>query len=199
MSACAPCFERTAIRKTKNSRRICRTHFHHALEIDQPLVNEVKSQPDRGFQTGDAKRRLVKLQRFFVLMMWRVIGRNRVDRAVLHRCQNRVDVIAAAQRRTHLRVRVVLRDGFVSQRPVMRRHFATHRQTFILCAVAQLRARRVWKRERCELWRRSISRARNREQRQRPRPPRAFRANRESATNVLRASRRPRSTTASWQ
>ena len=45
-------------------------------------MHQVKRQSNRGFQTGDPKRRLIKLERLLVCVMRRVIGGNRINRSV---------------------------------------------------------------------------------------------------------------------
>ena len=69
-----------------------RAHLHDALQIDQSGVNEVKREADGGFETDDAKRRLVKFNPFRP-MMRRVVGGDRVDRTVFHCFVDRIDVI----------------------------------------------------------------------------------------------------------
>src|SRR6185369_762523 len=96
--------ERSAISETKDPCGIRRTHLHHAFEIDQSGVYEIERQPNRRLQTRDPKRRLIKLERLLIKMMWRVIRCDRVDRSVFHRFEHGVDVFPASQRRTHLRI-----------------------------------------------------------------------------------------------
>ena len=55
---------------------------------------EIERKDHCRFQAGDAKRRLVKLQRLLVRMMRRMIGRDRVDGPIVHRSQYRVDMLA---------------------------------------------------------------------------------------------------------
>ena len=67
-------------------------------------------------------------------MMRCVISGNHIYRSIAQAFKNRVDVIRTAQRRAHFGVRVIVVDGFVSERPVMRRNFTGHRQAFFLGA-----------------------------------------------------------------
>ena len=55
---------------------------NQSFEIDHPLMHQFESQTHRGFQSGDSKRRLIKLQRFFVRVMRRMIGGNRINRSI---------------------------------------------------------------------------------------------------------------------
>src|SRR5690349_14371904 len=55
-----------AFRETEDSRGVGRAHLHHAFEIDQSLVHEIERESDRGFESGDSERRLVKFQRLFI-------------------------------------------------------------------------------------------------------------------------------------
>src|ERR1044072_5004293 len=59
-------FQRAAIGKSKDARGIGRTHLHDAFQIDEALVDEIKGESNRRFETGDAERRLVKFQTFLV-------------------------------------------------------------------------------------------------------------------------------------
>ena len=57
-----------------------------------------------------------------------MVGRNAVHRAIQQRSDHRLPVRLRAQRRIHLRVRVVVADRLIGQREVMRRRLAGHMQ-----------------------------------------------------------------------
>ena len=105
-----------------------------AEDGDGFIVRLYESQRQRGVQTDNAEWRLIVFKSFFVRMVRSMVTCNRVDRAVTQAFENGLDMSSAAQRRAHLCVRVIVTHRFISQRPMVRRNFASHRQAFVLCA-----------------------------------------------------------------
>ena len=127
--------ERAAIRERENLRGVDRAEFDEAFEADDAPVHEAfKGEANGGFESGDAERGLVVFERFFVRVVRRVVCGDGVNRPVAQGFDDRFNVLRAAQRRAHLRVRVVVAHGVVCERPVVRRRFARHAQAALLRA-----------------------------------------------------------------
>src|SRR5260221_6692609 len=88
-----------------------------------------KGQADRRFQSDNTEGRLVVLERLLIRVMRRVVSRDRVNRTVTQAFEKCLDMILTAQRRAHFCVLVIVLDCFISQSPMVRRDFASHRQT----------------------------------------------------------------------
>src|SRR4051794_40135294 len=59
-------FQRATIREPEDPRRVRRAHLNDALQVDQSRVYEIERQPDRGFESRDPKRRLIKFKALLV-------------------------------------------------------------------------------------------------------------------------------------
>ena len=81
---------------------------------------------ERGFEPGDAERRLLERLLLLVRGVRRVIGRDAGDRPVDETGEQRLPVVLRPQRRVHLAVGVECAHGFVGQAEVMRRDLRGH-------------------------------------------------------------------------
>ena len=93
---------------------------------------------ERRLEPDDAVRRVGELALLLVVVVRRVIGRDEIDRAVRHRLLQRRDVVRGAQRRVHLRVRVVALDRVFRERDVMRTDLRRHVDAALLPPANQL-------------------------------------------------------------
>ena len=108
-------------------------------KVDDPRRDEPGDvHRERRLESDDAVRRVGELALLLVVVMRRVIGRDEIDRAVAHRLLQRVDVVRRAQRRIHLRVRVVAFDRVFGERDVMRTHLGRHVDVPILAPANEL-------------------------------------------------------------
>ena len=113
--------------------------------LDQPRVEDGEG----GLQAGDAEGCLLERNVLLVARVRRVVGRDRLDRPVAERLEQRLPVRLGAERRVHLQVRVERADDLVGEAQVVRRDLA------VACTPAA-RARRSSstdsRAERCRRW-----------------------------------------------
>jgi len=120
--------ERAAVCETEDARRRSGAEFDEPFERDVPAMHEPsKGERDGRLKPRDAVGRLVVFERLLVCVVRRVVCGDGVNRAVADGIEDRCQVLCAAQRRAHLRVRVVAFDRRVRQGEVMRRDLAGDR------------------------------------------------------------------------
>ena len=108
-------------------------------KVDDPRRHEPRDvHRERRLEPDDAVRRVGELALLLVVVVRRVIGRDEIDRSVAHRLLQRGDVVRRAQRRIHLRVRVVALDRVFGQRDVMRTDLGGHVDSALLAPANQL-------------------------------------------------------------
>jgi len=104
--------------------------LHHPLQADPLRVHKLQRQPQRGFKSRHAKRRAIEFHFLRRRLVRSVVRSNRVHCAVRQSLQQRLAILARAQRRIHLAMRVVA-HLFIDHREMMRRHFARNRQALV--------------------------------------------------------------------
>ncbi len=99
-----------ALVQIQQPRRIHREFGNHVRQRSPFRVDKLHQRKRQfGFQPGDAKRRVIKLDFLFVIAMRRMVAAQDFNRAVRQPFENRLAVARRAQRRVHLEIRVVFR------------------------------------------------------------------------------------------
>ena len=93
---------------------------------------------ERRLEPDDPVRRVGELALLLVVVVRRVVGGDEIDRSVAHRLLQRGDVVRRAQRRIHLRVRVVALDRVFRERDVVRAHLRRDVDVPLLAPANQL-------------------------------------------------------------
>jgi len=73
--------QRAAIQAEVGGRRPAH-RIDQTIDADRLVAHQFERKRQRGFQTGDAKGRLIELDAFFVAVMGCVVSRDRIDRAI---------------------------------------------------------------------------------------------------------------------
>ena len=92
----------------------------------------------RGFEADDPVGGVGELALFLVVVVGRVIGDEQINRAVGEPLLQRFDISRSAQRRIHLRIRVVAFDRIFGERDVVRADFRRHVDAALLAPPDEL-------------------------------------------------------------
>ena len=95
--------------QAERARRAAGERRDRALVVERAHADEVEHDRQRGLEAEHAGRRALELDVLLDGRVRRVVGRDRVDRAVGERLEQRLLIGGRAQRRHHLGARVVVR------------------------------------------------------------------------------------------
>ena len=110
----------------------------------QARLDEVRvERRERRLQAGHAERRRLERHVLLLARVRRVVGRDRRDRAVVQRVDQRRTVVAGPERRVHLQVRVERPHRLVGEAEVVRRHLAARRHARAPATAAAARPTRA--------------------------------------------------------
>ena len=107
-----------------------RHRLQRASERNDAGLNQIGDhRGERGLEPDRPGRRVVELGLLLLNGVRRVVGGDRIDRAVGQAAPKRVPILARAQRRVHLEVRVVRQEVVVGEDQVVGRDLGGDRQT----------------------------------------------------------------------
>src|SRR5262249_44348807 len=104
-----------ACRQTERRYWAASEHINNPRERDTLACQGLQHDSQSRLQPDHSEWRVVKFQHFFVLMMWRVVRRYRINSSVSNAFNERLSIGFRPERRVHFGIGVKARNRFVGQ------------------------------------------------------------------------------------